>query len=348
MDSPVSTLVSVIIPTFNKSKYLELSLASWCHQHFNGYELVIVDDGSTDSTSQVLRKYAHRLPLSWVRTENNGRAAARNCGLAAASGSIIVFVDDDRVVPPDFLQWHVRALEDTSGRSLIVGWQLGLLVELPSAGDQLVPVRLIQYLLTQRPQFAQPLLDIDVLQTLTSDDLECGASCIADLQLCDPWEEHLGQVISEYGPDITDCPLAWACGTTGNLSVYREWLERVGGFDEAFKGWGVEDTELHYRLAMAGVRTRIEKRAVNYHQNHPKNGRLRGASWLINAGHFLAKHETLEVALYVQADVSRIPLLQACRLLTEARRSADRGSSQLYRKLVIDGARRLVACSDAD
>jgi hypothetical protein len=249
-------------------------------------------------------------------------------------------------VSTEFLEWHIRALERTSGGCVIIGWQLGLLVELPSAGDQLVPVEVIERLLAQRPQLVNALLDGDVLETLTSADFERGTSCIADLQIRDPWEQYLEQVISVYGLDITDCPLAWACGTTGNLSMHRRWFQRVGGFDETFRGWGIEDTELHYRMVMAGAGTRIEKRAVNYHQNHPKNGQLRRADWLINADRFLCKHPTPEVALYIQAEVSRIPLLEACGLLTEATRAQGRFDSQVYRRLLIEGARRLVMSSD--
>lgn len=342
MDTP---LVSVIIPTFNKSKYLELSLASWCHQRFKDYELVIVDDGSTDSTSHVLRKFERRVPLQCVRTDNNGRAAARNRGLAAARGSIIVFVDDDRVVAPEFLEWHIRALDETSGACVVIGWQLGLLVELPSAGDQLVPAGVMEHLLARQPHLANALLDGDAIATLTPEDFEGGTASIADLKIRDPWEHHLEQVISVYGLDITDCPLAWACGTTGNLSLYRRWFERVGGFDETFRGWGLEDTELHYRMVMAGVGTRIERRAVNYHQNHPKTG-LRRENWLINAGRFLCKHPKPEVALYLQAEVSRIPFLEACRLLTEATPPQGGFHSQVYGKVLIEGARRVLLSAD--
>lgn len=76
--------VSVIVPTYNKARYLDLSLASWCHQRCSDYELIIVDDGSTDSTSEVLRKYKDRLPARCVSIDHRGRAFARNRGLDKA------------------------------------------------------------------------------------------------------------------------------------------------------------------------------------------------------------------------------------------------------------------------
>src|SRR4051812_27410402 len=90
--------VSVIMPTYNKAEYLDLSLASWCHQSFTDYELIVVNDGARDATPDVLRKYEARLPIRCIAIENVGRAGARNCGLRVARGAIIVFCDDDRVV----------------------------------------------------------------------------------------------------------------------------------------------------------------------------------------------------------------------------------------------------------
>src|SRR6185503_17611373 len=132
--------VTVIIPTYNKEKYLELSLASWLHQQFGReYEIIVVDDGCTDCTLQLLRRYSQSLPLRFESTGNKGRAAARNLGLQLARGPLVVFVDDDRIVPPDFLERHWGAHEKSAPAGIVIGWTSGLLVELPGPGDQLIP-----------------------------------------------------------------------------------------------------------------------------------------------------------------------------------------------------------------
>jgi len=340
-------VVSVIVPTYNKAPYLDLSLASWCHQRFRDYELVVVDDGSTDDTREVLARYENRLPLRCVRRSHGGRAAARNGGLAAASGSLVVFVDDDRIVPDDFLERHVSAHNSTPADWVIIGWQRGLLVDLPSVGDQDATPASIVRLLRQRPDLEAVLARGGQVKTLTPADLAADAAAIAHLQLADPWEGYLTSVMDVYGEELTSCPLAWSCGTTGNLSTRRELLDRVGWFEERFTGWGLEDSELHYRLVRGGARTRVEKAAVNFHQNHPKNGGTHRWSWLRNARVFLEKHPAMEVALFIQTQVTNLSMLDACKILSEAAALGESVLVRAYRRMLLTDAQQFVTYGDA-
>jgi glycosyltransferase involved in cell wall biosynthesis len=338
--------VSVIIPTYNKAAYLELSLASWCRQKYRHYELVVIDDGSSDSTQDVLRRYASRLPLRCVTSDHRGRAAARNRGLAASNGAVIVFVDDDRVVPENFLACHVDALVSTPDDQVVIGWQRGLLVDIPSVGDQEASPEVIVRLLRQRPELEAPLAEGRPVKTLTPADLERDDVAISSLQLSDPWESYLGAVLEVYGEEITACPLAWSCGTTGNLSTRRELLDRVGWFDERFTGWGLEDTELHYRMVQGGARTRVVRTALNYHQNHPKDITRRKESWLRNARTFFEKHASMDVALYIQATTTSLSLLDACRIVTEAASLRESALLRAYRRLLMSSAQEIVTYGD--
>src|SRR6185369_13357859 len=90
--APMSA-ASVVMPTYNKSPYLERTLASWVQQDYTDYELVLVDDGSADDTPQVIERYAPRLPLRTVRIANSGRSAARNRAIELATGDLIIFSD---------------------------------------------------------------------------------------------------------------------------------------------------------------------------------------------------------------------------------------------------------------
>ena len=90
-------LVSVIIPTFNRSALLAAAIDSVRAQTYAPIEIIVVDDGCTDDTSKVLRRSGPGIRA--VRQDNAGPAAARNRGLAHARGEIIMFLDSDVVYP---------------------------------------------------------------------------------------------------------------------------------------------------------------------------------------------------------------------------------------------------------
>jgi len=96
----------------------------------------------------------------------------------------------------------------------------------------------------------------------------------------------------------------------------------------------------------AGARTSVARSACNYHQNHPKEGPARKWNWLINAGKFLAKHETLEVALYIQTETTNLSVVDACRILEETRVSGETALVRAYRRLVIRSAREIIMHAD--
>jgi glycosyltransferase involved in cell wall biosynthesis len=97
-DHPAPPLVSVIIPTHNRSWILEEAIDSVLAQEGCAFELIVVDDGSTDATDDLLVAYGDRLTV--VRQENRGVSAARNAGIRRASGSLVALLDsDDRWLP---------------------------------------------------------------------------------------------------------------------------------------------------------------------------------------------------------------------------------------------------------
>ena len=100
----MSPRVSVVMPAFNAESSIGAAVASVLGQTYRDLELVVVDDGSTDATAAIVE--AHSGPVRLVRQENAGVAAARNKGIAEASGELITFCDAD-----DFLfAQHVEAL----------------------------------------------------------------------------------------------------------------------------------------------------------------------------------------------------------------------------------------------
>jgi len=102
-------LVSVIMPTFNRADTIGRSIRSVQAQTFTDWELIVVDDGSTDNTVALIEGCDPRLKL--IRQENRGTAGARNAGLLASAGSYIAFIDSDDEWLPHHLELCVGFLE---------------------------------------------------------------------------------------------------------------------------------------------------------------------------------------------------------------------------------------------
>src|SRR5713101_6776524 len=110
-DQPRRLSISVVIPTFNRAAMLAATLESFAAQTLpaDQYEVVVVDDGSEDVTSQVCRDFASRIQLKYLHIENSGTSVAKNTGILASRGRILLFFDDDDVADSRLLEEHVKA-----------------------------------------------------------------------------------------------------------------------------------------------------------------------------------------------------------------------------------------------
>ena len=93
--------ISIIIPIYNAQKTLEKCLESIFNQTFKNYEIIAVDDGSTDNSLKILKNYQRQLTI--VRQKNQGAAGARNTGAKLARGKFIIFCDADIIMKPEML-----------------------------------------------------------------------------------------------------------------------------------------------------------------------------------------------------------------------------------------------------
>ncbi len=121
-ERPTPLQLSVVVPAFNDAGILRHTLAGLTAQSLapSAYEVVVIDDGSTDDTPAVVAAAARgRTNIRGVRLERNrGRSAARNAGIRVAQAPVIVFVDSDILVRPDFLQHHL-AIHRDAGRPVV-------------------------------------------------------------------------------------------------------------------------------------------------------------------------------------------------------------------------------------
>jgi hypothetical protein len=107
-------LISVIIPTYNSEEYIAEALNSVLQQTYNNIEVLLVDDASTDNTTEIIRQFAkndcriilEKLPI------NSGTAIARNKGINSANGSFIAFLDADDMWLPNKLQLQLELMQE--------------------------------------------------------------------------------------------------------------------------------------------------------------------------------------------------------------------------------------------
>lgn len=97
-------LVSVVIATYNMGKYIDQAVESVLNQSWENLEVVIVDDGSTDDTQEVMQRFKDNAKVIYIKTENQGQPRAKNCGIKNSKGEFIAFCDAD-----DF--WEKNKLE---------------------------------------------------------------------------------------------------------------------------------------------------------------------------------------------------------------------------------------------
>jgi glycosyltransferase involved in cell wall biosynthesis len=121
-DHVASPAFSVIVPTYNRAESLSKVIESLFAQSFQDFEIIVVDDGSTDATESTVeklqKKSAHA--LLYFKQQNNGAGAARNLGIKHANGELVLFIDDDVLPIPNLIEEHVSAHKRHSGINIAI------------------------------------------------------------------------------------------------------------------------------------------------------------------------------------------------------------------------------------
>lgn len=116
-------MISVVIPLYNKEKSIASAIESVLNQTYKDWELIIVDDGSTDKSLGVVKDFVSRLKIEDWRLKiltkpNGGVSSARNMGIMEAKSDYVELLDADDIWHPDFLKEMVRLMEDFPGKSI--------------------------------------------------------------------------------------------------------------------------------------------------------------------------------------------------------------------------------------
>ena len=108
-------LLSIIVPIYNTEKYLDSCIESILHQDYKNIEILLIDDGSTDSSGDICNQYAIRdKRVRVVHQKNQGQGAARNTGISFAKGNYITFVDSDDKINSDLYSIGINIMESAS------------------------------------------------------------------------------------------------------------------------------------------------------------------------------------------------------------------------------------------
>ena len=233
---------TIIVCTRNRADSIGETLEALSALQYSDRELLIVDS-STGEQKDKMEQLARQSGAKYVSEPRRGLSLARNTGIAAASGEIIVFTDDDCIPAPDWLGKKMQAFEDSSvwgctGRVIQhhVGGASDLFEEV--AGQDLG---------TERRVF-------------TKQDLEFGPSVLL---------ANLGKVFAKHMKN--HAPVPWCIGHGSSTSFRREAFKQLGGFDDRFGGGAplkaCDDTEMFYRILKSGHSIVYEPGAVVRHKH---------------------------------------------------------------------------------
>jgi glycosyltransferase involved in cell wall biosynthesis len=127
-------LVSVIIPTYNREVFLQEAIESIITQTYRPIECIVVDDGSTDKSKELVNNFIKRndenLTVKYIYQQNSGSQAARNIGTAISSGEFIQYLDSDDLLYPDKIKKQVSFLQQNQEYDGVFGdWRMGTAFE---------------------------------------------------------------------------------------------------------------------------------------------------------------------------------------------------------------------------
>jgi glycosyltransferase involved in cell wall biosynthesis len=241
-----AALISVIVTTYNREDALDAAMRALMHQSDRNFEIVIADDGSRADTARLIESWTSRLPVAvkHVRHEHSGFRGGeiRNRGIRASAGELCIFLDGDCLASSSFVATHRRLYEP--------GW----------------------FVTGNRILLSRKLTETVLAHGVAAETWNIPA--LLGQRLWGGVNRLLPTLRLPLGPLRKLQPERWEGAQTCNLAVARADLDRVDGFDSAYTGWGLEDSDLVLRLLHAGVRRKDGRFATGVlHLWHAQNDR---------------------------------------------------------------------------
>lgn len=234
-------MVSVVIPTANDSTRLFLTLSSLAFQNYKNIEVIVIGKPSVTDLDKTTIKFKDEMNVRCLTQRRPSRAEARNMGIKECNGSIILFVDDDLILVPDFVSNHVKHHVQH---------------------DHCVVLGEVKNLFISKPEhYFQTWLNNCI-------NKELYLSFIEDLEKKS--KPHPYFSLTRL-PFLNSNFIPWIGFGTNNASVRKEHIAKINGFDENYKGWGYDNIELGLKLYNRGLPFYYEPEALNYHLSHPRN-----------------------------------------------------------------------------
>ncbi|MBA9027403.1 glycosyltransferase family 2 protein [Peribacillus huizhouensis] len=271
--------VSIIMPSFNKYEYVSLSLYCLLKQTFafSEFEVILIDDCSHDQTPRIPQEFDPPFKFKYVRPSiNQGRSRARNLGIKLSEGEVIIFLDGEMLTEPDFIENHYK--HHAHDKKLVVTGAMhyrGIYTFLTSNLNRQQWEHIDDFV-PRDPYFIFPYKEYKQnYQTsntsfplITKKDID--ENRYKDLSFPNWYfTQVLTSGLNDFGMDLSSYKLPYIAFLTGDVSVSKEQLDRVGYFDESFLGYGAEDWELGYRFYKDGARFIMDPSTFCYHQEHP-------------------------------------------------------------------------------
>jgi glycosyltransferase involved in cell wall biosynthesis len=242
--------ISVIIPTYNCAQQLALVLTSLCQQSLSkeSFEVIVVDDGSSDNTKQVVEEFASQLTIRYFWQEDLGfrAASARNLGAINACGQLLLFLDSSVLLAHQTLQAHCLS-HQKQARKVLIGYVFGYMSSYLHSDWGFAPCDVVDI----APYIAH---DVD----------------LAIAKLRHGWALDVREAkYLRYGDDIAQWPIPFDVFWTCHVSLPKSLFFEVGAFDESFIEWGGEDIDLGLRLFQAPhVRWEMQRACPSLHLPH--------------------------------------------------------------------------------
>lgn len=292
---------SIILITYNKIHRLPLTLESIKRaKGINDVELIIVNDGSSDGTKELIDEYITENPdmnIKVIHINNSGRSIARNTGIMASSGDLIIFIDDDLIFGEKFIISHQRAHVNQNkliNHGIIYSFPLIKFMANPSNGE------------LYSGGYAKKNLMKQIIELNMLSDNKAFNTYINYNARLSKFEADLKNLYNNT--DINDSYVRWMLFTGGNVSVRRALLYEVENFDPYMgKTWGCEDLEIGYRLYKVGCSFSYDYDASNYHLSHYRENSIDVHNKSID--YFNNKHKAKSISLlkkYFNGDVKSL------------------------------------------